>query len=254
MSYPGLSLDAARDIDAARRRRPGEPSPDIERVTAHKPGADLDVINAVECLNECWDLVDNTRTTAARPGEFDSQCAPLLHSTLRLPIRVAGDADFWRWLTFTSGGCGAEIVDWRYGGGRRAAKSGLARPVYYGLELMKKGMFAKLWICANLMYRENAGNPYDGIEYADVDLWDSHVIDVDYASVSAMARAFVIVVRDLQIPRESATEGANPSGYRDLAKEIRRRQPTVAFELFDDEQAQHWIRELWYESSSWRKT
>ena len=253
MSYPGVPLDAARDIDTARRSRPGEPTPDIERVTTHKPGADLDVIVAVECLNQCWDLVDRTRNTTATHAEFDSQCAPLLHATLKLPIRLAGDADFWRWLTFTNGGCGAEIVDWRYGGGRRGGESTLARPVYYGLELMKKGMFAKLWICANLMYADDAPNPYDGIEYADVDLWDSHVIDVDYASVPTMARAFVRVVRDLQLPRGSPNEPDKPAGYRDLAKEIRRRQPTIVFELFDDEDAERWIHDLWYERDSWRK-
>ncbi len=30
------------------------------------------------------------------------------------------------------------------------------------------------------MYIEDAADPYDGIDYPDVDLWDSHVIDVNF--------------------------------------------------------------------------
>lgn len=254
VSYPALSLEAARNIDEIRRSRPGKPSPDVNRVTAHKTGADFDITIAVDCLEQCWDLVYSNRSTSATHAEFDSQCAPLLHSTLKLSMRVAGDADFWRWLTFMSGGSGAGIVDWRFGSGKRSDESGFARPVYYGLGSMKKGMFAKLWICANLMYLEGAGNPYDGIEYQDVDLWDSHVIDVDYGSVPTMARSFVNVVRDLKLPRGSPNDPDKPAGYRDLAKEIRRRQATTAFELFDDAEAGRWIRDLWNERASWHST
>ena len=253
MSYPALPLDTARRIDAERRDHPSAPSPDVEHVTVCRPGADFEVVGAVDCLNQCWDLVAGACDKSATHAEFDSQCAPLLHAALQLPIRVAGDADFWRWLTFANGGCGAEIVDWRYGGGPRNSESGIARPVYYGLESMKKGMFAKLWICAELMYSEDSSKPYDGIEYADVDLWDSHVIDVDYASVPTMARAFVRVVRDLQLPRGSPNNPHRPPGYRDLAKEIRCRQPTIAFELFDDQEAKLWIHDLWHERDLWNK-
>ena len=95
--------------------------------------------------------------------------------------------------------------------------------------------------------------PYDGIEYADVDLWDSHVIDVDYGSVPGMARAFVKVVRDLALPRGNTSDSDKSVGYRDLAKEVRRRNATMAFELFSDVEAYNWIVALWEERQTWCK-
>lgn len=250
MSYPGLHLDAARSIDDMRRLDRNRP-PDADRLIVRKTGADLDESMAIDCLNQCWDLIVESEDEGWKPAHFDSRCARLLHSKLQLPLQAAGDADFWRWLTFTHGYLGAEIVDWRYGNSHTKSESSIARPVYYGLGMMKKGMFAKLWICANMMCINDAVDPYDGIEYADVDLWDSHIIDVDYGSVPTMARAFVKVVRDLSLKRGSPNTPEVPTGYRDLAKEIRRRNATVAFEMFDDAEAYLWIKTVWSERASW---
>ena len=223
--------------------------------TLDRSGASFDGARAVDCLNQCCDLALTASDSDWTAAEFDSQCAPIVHRTLRLPPIVAGDADFWRWLTFTQGGYGAHVVDRRYGGGhKKMSWSGPVRPgrpVYYGLEELKKGMFAKLWICANVMCVEGATDPYDGIEYADVDLWDSHVIDVNFGSSAVMARAFVKFVRDRELPRGEAKDPAEPAGFRDLAKEIRRRQATLVFELFDDLTARRWVEELWRDRESW---
>ena len=257
MSYPGLPLEVARSIDESRRN--GSKSLlDVEHATIWKAGEDFDESIANDCLTQCCDLVETTKESGASRAEFDSQCAPIVHKTLNLPVQVAGDPDFWRWFTFTQGHWGAELVDWRYGSGHgksvtSESLAAKARPVYYGLGLMKKGMFAKLWLCADRMHIEGAPGMYDGIDYADVDLWDSHVIDVDYGSVGAMARAFVKVVRDLSLSRGSPNSVAAPPGYRDLAKEIRRRHATVAFELFSDAEAYEYVRDVWNERDSWCK-
>ena len=253
MSYPCLGIEAAKAAYEARAE--GRSQPRDSEATVHKPGADFDESRGIDCLNQCCDLALTARQDDWSPAEFDGQCAPLLHRTLALPSIVAGDADFWRWLTFSQGGHGAEVVDLRYGGGRGkpswSSPDGPARPVYYGLEDLKKGMFAKLWICANVMYIEDAADRYDGIDYPDVDLWDSHVIDVNFGSSAVMARAFVKVVRDMGLPRGEASDPAAPAGFRDLAKEIRRRQATIVFEMFDEPTARRWIEELWKDRRSW---
>ena len=249
MSYPTLELDPARTIDAARRA--GDVAVDIDSRVRRKEGADFDNGTAFDCLNQCYDLLGMVDDDSSSPAQFDAQCAPLVHASLNLPERIAGDADFWRWLTFVRDCEGAEIVDWRYGRRTSDGSAGIARPVYYGLESMKKGMFAKLWICANAMYIEGETHPYDGIEYADVDLWDSHVIDVDYGSSPVMARAFVKIVRDMKLPRGEPNRPDAPAGFRDLAKEIRRRQATIAFELFDERVARAWVEDLWDERMLW---
>ena len=252
MSYPGLPLDVARLIDETRRTE-ATSSLEVKDATIWKSGADFDESTAADCLQCCTDLTE----TESSHAEFDSKCAPIVHG-MNLSVRIAGDPDFWRWLTFTQGNWGAEIVDWRYGSGRgqsatSAATNRKARPVYYGLGLMKKGMFAKLWLCADRMHVEGMSGKYDGIDYADVDLWDSHIIDVDYGSVPVMARAFVKVVRDLSLPRGGPKPPDAPPGYRDLAKEIRRRHATVAFELFDEIEAREYVTDVWNERESWCK-
>ena len=256
MSYPSLGIEAARAAYSARVG--GAPTPRDVEAASYKPGADFDESRGIDCLNQCCDLALQARDAQWSAGEFDGQCAPLVHRTLELPSIVAGDAGFWRWLTFSQGGYGAGLIDLRYGGRRgKPSWSGAdgsarpARPVYYGLEDLKKGMFAKLWICANVMYVEGATDPYDGIDYPDVDLWDSHVIDVNFGSSAAMARAFVKVVRDMRLPRGEARDPAAPAGFRDLAKEMRRRQATIVFEMFDDETARLWVEELWNDRESW---
>ncbi len=248
MSYPGLGIDHAKDADLSRRN--GDDSPDVGGFVVRKQGDDFDEATAIDCLNRCAELVVMAKDEDWSRSAFDGRCAPIVHATLRLSPWIAGDADFWCWLTFAESGFGAEIVDWRYGRPSEGDPSP-ARPVYYGLESMKKGMFAKLWMCANAMHVASAENPYDGIEYADVDLWDSHIIDVDYGSVPAMARAFVRLVRDEELPRGEPNRPGARAGFRDLAKEIRRRNATIAFELFDDDGAYRWLERLWEERKSW---
>lgn len=258
MGYPGVSLNAAKSIDEARRSLQSD-AESPQAPTVWKSGTDFDEARATECLQQCCDIAEHMNATGASHAEFDSRCAPVVHRTLGLSARVAGDADFWRWLTFTQGHWGAEIVDWRYGGQRRTpvsspTRSQIARPVYYGLGLMKKGMFAKLWLCADRMYvpdRADDLDRYDGIDYTDVDFWDSHIIDVDYDAVPAMARAFVTIVRNLSIPRGDRSSSDAPVGYRDLAKELRRRQATVVFELFDQAEAIRYVQDVWNERDSW---
>lgn len=253
LSYPSLGIEVARAAHKARVE--GTPAPRDAEATLYKSGADFNPSRGIDCLNQCCDLALEARDAHWSAAEFDGQCAPLVHRTLALPPIVAGDADFWRWLTFSQGGYGAGLVDVRYSGHRgKPSWSGTdnpARPVYYGLEDLKKGMFAKLWICANVMYVEGASDPYDGIDYPDVDLWDSHVIDVNFGSSAAMARAFVKVVRDMRLTRGDAGDPEAPAGFRDLAKEIRRRQATIVFEMFDDGTARRWVEELWKERKSW---
>ena len=66
-----------------------------------------------------------------------------------------------------------------------------------------------------------------------------------------MARAFVKFVRDMGIPRGEPRDPAAAAGFRDLAKEIRRRQATIVFEMFDEPTARRWGEELWKERRSW---
>ncbi len=159
MPYPVLSVTVAREA-YARRRRGDEAHALVENETAERDGGDFRPELAQEVLDECFDL--SPGPAGSRRAHFDALCARHLHTRLDLSAVCAGDPDFWRWLTFAYGGCGADLVDLRYGkaatdsaADSEFSHSGVGRAVYYGLDLMRKGMFAKLWICANLMYRSH---------------------------------------------------------------------------------------------------
>ena len=115
MAYPGLGLETARAVYILRKES-GEARLN-QRDVLRKSGADFQESTARDCLNQCCDLATSARDDKIPVAEFDSQCAPIVHGTLRLPPVMAGDADFWRWLTFMDDGFGADIVDWRYGNG-----------------------------------------------------------------------------------------------------------------------------------------
>lgn len=252
MGYPTLSLDAARRLDSIRRQKTA-PCPNVKPEWKQGPG--LREETAAECLSRCWEILEDCVEDGLGPSAFDAACAPVLHDCLDLQIATAADPGFWRWLTFGRGGHDAGLVDHRYGGGRNrlvgAGDPPQAREVYYGLGPMKKGMFAKLWVRANLMYVPDGANRYDGVEYQDVDVWDSHIIDVDFGSTPAIARAFVHVVRDLELPRGGGADSA--LGYRQLAREIRRRHASLALELLADADAYDWVANVWKERDLWHQ-
>ena len=248
MAYPSLDRLSGEKLLAAHRS--GEPISELaNELTQTKDGPDFDEALAADAADQAFGMLAEIGNK--RRASFDSRFAPILHETLNISARIAGDADFWRWFTFEEWG-GAEIVDARYGRQEDGNPvRGSARPVYYGLEALKKGMFAKLWICANAMWVPGAPNPYDGIEVEDVDLWDSHIVDVDFASVPQMARAFVRFIRDENIPRGQPNQPEKPLGFRDLAKEIRRRYASIAFELLDDDEASRIVENIWEERAVW---
>ena len=111
----------------------------------------------------------------------------LVHRHLGLNPIVAGDAGFWRWLTFSGEGELADLVDWRYPG----QDSGHAREQYFGLGQMKEGMYAYLWLCAQSVWDPTLEDPYELSRRGDVDVWQSHVVRIDFGSVPQLARAFI---------------------------------------------------------------
>ena len=244
MSYSGISVEQANRVFSTRGNV--EDLTDlISEVTLTKGGADFNEEIARDVINQLNDLVCSF-LGSKQWAKCDSKCAPLVHQSLSLTPAIAGDPDFWRWLTFSYNCFGAEIIDARYGD-QKEIRVNSANNKYYGLTTMKEGMFAKLWICANVMYDPESDSPYDGIEYADADLWDSHIVAIDFGSVPQMARAFIKFVRDDKIPRGKKDQ----TGFRDLAKELRRRYATIAFEVLSEAEARDFIAGVWADRASW---
>ena len=190
-----------------------------------------------------YDVVDSLGEGRS-PGffaHFEGLAAGALHNQLALPPQVAGDPAFWRWFTFSHEGDFAHLVNWRYAAGDPPN----ARPRYF-LGHVKETMYGYLWLRANAVFDPTSTDPYGLCRRGDVDLWQSHVVRVDFGSVPVMARAFVRTVYP-----EPGIQRLSRQEYRALAIELTRRNSSMLFELFDDEQALEFIDAVWRERASW---
>jgi len=66
-----------------------------------------------------------------------------------------------------------------------------------------------------------------------------------------LMQAFVEFVADEDLPRGDVNNPSAPAGFRDLAKELRRRFPTVAFELMRRDVARSYISSVWADRLLW---
>lgn len=204
---------------------------------------------AHELLSELLEMVANNSALeiGSWKGRFDAEAAAKIHSTLQLTADVAGDPDYWRWLTFSNDGLGLQIVDYRYGDG----SPGSAKRSHYALEDLADGTLAKLWLRANSVYLGKVGD-YDLLgDLQDIDFWESHVLKIDFGRVPQLTRAFVQFVINNELPRGKNNDPAVDPGFRNLAPELTRRNATLAFEVLSEDECYELIETVWAERDSW---
>jgi hypothetical protein len=244
MTYPTLS--EMRAEDALRALRINKPLDEgaLAVVTEQADGADFDESVLPELAAGLYQIVDKLGDPRPQSfgAEFERAAAPLVHRVLKLESMVAGDACFWRWLSFAAGGELGLLVDWRYGSHAQPALS-----KYFGFGQPKESLYGYLWMRANAVYDDERRDPYELSRAGDVDIWQSHVIRVDFGSVPAVARAFVELVHPSGAPQALSRED-----YRDLAVEVTRRNASSAFELFDAAAAANFMSQIWKERDGWR--
>ena len=237
-SYPTLSVEAARRaFEGHLAEKPIESM--AQESTVQVSGPEFDEAESIDLSNVLWELAHGFE----KPGyAFERQAASLVHRHLGLHPIVAGDAGFWRWLTFSGEGNLADLVDWRYPG----QETGHAREQYFGFGQTKEGMYAYLWLCAQSVLDFTLGDPYELSRRGDVDVWQSHVVRIDFGSVPQLARAFIRFV----FPDEE-TQFLRREQYRQLAREVTRRNASMAFELLDDSESLELIRDIWERRHAW---
>ena len=101
-------------------------------------------------------------------------------------------------------------------------------------------MYAYLWLCAQSVLDLTLEDPYELSRRGDVDIWQSHVVRIDFGSVPQLARAFIRFV----FPDEES-QFLRREQYRQLAREVTRRNASMAFELLDDSESLELIRDIW---------
>ena len=241
MSYPTLPVEVARRAFNAYVADQ-EVKLIVQEGTAQVAGAEFDEARAIDLSNFLYELAHGL----GKPSyAFERQAASIVHQRLDIQPIVAGDAGFWRWLTFSEDGNFAQLVDWRYPN----QETGHAREQYFGFGQMKGGMYAYLWLCAQAVFDPTLEDPYELSRLGDVDIWQSHIIRIDFASVPQMARAFIRFV----FP-EKGGQFLRREQYRQLAREVTRQNASMAFELLNDSESLEFIGDIWAQRDAWNRS
>jgi hypothetical protein len=194
----------------------------------------------------CLELIEIYRAdNRIRSGEFDNAIGKLLHEEAGISNDWARDNRFWIWLTFAFDGLGAFIIDSRLG--KSDSPRGSAAPHHYGFGPVRKSYFAKCWLHSDISY--DVFSDYRMLTLHDVDFWDSHIMGPDYGFSREISAAFYELVTTENIPR-GEPRGAN-IGFRQLSKELTRRNATTCYELMTFDEAKNFVKTVWNAKSSW---
>lgn len=246
-SYPSLTVSGASELLELYRVGNFTADEFAKRVTGQfdDVGAEDRVLNTITRLIELAEAEQIMETSSYQ--SFEEKAAVLLHKEAKVETAWARDGGFWRWWTFAEDAIGASLIDARYG---NPGSAGTAMPEHYGLQGVNAGYLAFLWMRADSVFNSEDG--YDLVSrITDLDFWRSHVVRVDQGCCHSLMQAFVEFVADENLPRGDVNNPSSSAGFRDLAKELRRRFPTIAFELMERDVAKSYIRSIWDDRLVW---
>ena len=238
--YPAIALEEARSVLDMHWR--GIPLEKLEPRRRGR-GAPYDETRVENLRDELHDLrqqvgqPSNSRSFWAR---FEGLAAGVTHRVLELPASVAADPGFWAWIVLGRGDqFFLDLIDWRFrfsDGAKRPDSSN-----YSTSPDLEAGFLSRLWLRGDIGYDPSRENPYELVLRGDQDLWRSHIMRQEYGHVRLVAQALV----RFQYPDEHPERKAvSISTIREMAKEIRRRHATLAFELLAPEDADDLVRSV----------
>ena len=160
-------------------------------------------------------------------NSFDSEASVVVHRWLDLPPNLIAEYGFWRWLAVEKF---AEIVEAR-------ARTGVAHLRNYGIDAsVTDNRIAILWFRANMVYDEEATDPYHlSRQPAHTDFWESGIIRPRYAWSPRLARALVRFQYRDESSERAYLHSTHENGIRELYKRLRRLHSTISFEYLTDE-------------------
>ena len=186
-----------------------------------------DVLQKLVSLREDFLTKDRSVT---KDQTFDRIACQIIHQGLRLPLNLAADDGFWRWLSVEKF---PEIVESRHN--RTSELAGLGN---FGIDAPSdRGRLKILWLRADIVYDDEAESPYHLADrLSPTDFWESGIIRHYYGWSPNLAKAIV----DYQYPDPDSGKGTlhltHENGIRVLYKQLRRLHTTIAFEYLTDEQ------------------
>lgn len=164
---------------------------------------------------------------------FEARAARAIHQRVNVDPAVLADADFWLWLAVAHF---EDIVEWRYG--NPEGGTGLAN---YGIGARSENLLYRLWLRAELVLDEQAGDAYHLCDRGQIDFYRSHLFRQGYANARGFARAL------LKYQYRDAKDVAQPhlkvGQIRELVKRLRRMRSNLFMEILDEAECHKVIEE-----------
>ena len=173
---------------------------------------------------------DELKGKDKKGGEYEASACRIVHETLPHSLLAFSDADFWIWLAVARL---PDIVEWRHGGADRYAEI-----ANYGIGNRTENLIFRMWLRAEIVFDEEAEDPYHLSRVGDQDLWRSHIIRQGYANVRTVAKALI------EFQFEGDTPRLSNNGIRELAKRLRRLRSNIMFEFMTPNQMTEIILKL----------
>lgn len=237
MSYPGLSKEGAEKLFSQYLKK--DLFENFEQLEEVKSGGDFDKNLISPLLHEFLGKLTEYKDKKIPVAKFDAWASIKLYERWKLPLNIAGDHDFWRWVTFSDEGLGLMVIDLRFGRETHSEWKIKAADQYenYGFMSLKSSYFAYLWIRSNAL---NDGTSYgEELQYFGeyTDLWRDGVVIYQKGS----CKEFIIAY--LEFIKKNNIKGDN---QRALSKAVNRHQSMCAFELLSRDEALNFITEIWH--------
>jgi hypothetical protein len=225
MRYPIISPTDATQYLYVRRN--GDPVDVTQLAKARGEGAKLSldfIMPLMAALNGLRARFPEGLKGRGLDNQFEAEAARIIHREVAVPAEVVADPDFWLWLAVAYL---SDVVEWRYGSPTHG--TGLAN---YGIGNRSENFIFRLWLRADLVLDEQAGDPYHLSRRGQIDFYRSHLFRQGYANAGGFARALL----RFQYPE---SDGTTPRlkivDIRELVKRLRRLRTNLFLEILNED-------------------
>ena len=166
---------------------------------------------------------------------FDRMACSLIHKKMQLPSIVAASGGYWRWLAVERL---HDVIEARH---HNPAKNPHAHLRNYGIGTRDMGQnrLAILWLRANMLYDDEADNPYHLAErFLHTDFVESAIIRHRFGWCRNLARVLVKFQYRHPATKETYLRNTGSRSIRELYKRLRHLHSVYAFEFMSE-------HELW---------
>ncbi len=234
MTGKSLSNETAERVLQARRAQPSYKLLDSQTETVGT-GKAWDERRADRVRDTLQAKIRQLQSAGKRVDgfEFDRCVCAILHKTLNLPHNLVAADGFWRWLAVEKF---ADIIE-----ARVPSSKGYSLSANYGIGSRSRvrNRIAIIWYRADMLYDENASDPYHLSKYQlHADFVESGIIRHRYGWCRNLARALVrFQYRD---PNSRVTylhsDSTRANGIREMYKRLQRLHSVISFEFLSEEE------------------